>query len=270
MRRKRYGLVLLVLLLCVTGIACKKKEDYVARTVQDVCSVYAYENALAYTIDEEGNLYCFDRYDTEDGSQSMLQLVKVDKDGNELFRRTTEQIKNSGLTAIAVKDKLLYYTGHEFDIEKKNYDIMTFSTPQDVAPFVYKLFKQKVPRRKVEKILKNSNYTFDTYALDMDLIIKKCLKCGATVEVLHDCTCDNCGIKCCGDVMKTFKENTEEASFEKHIPVLTIEGDKIVAFVPHVMDEDHYIEWIAYVDGKTVDKRFLKISRKILDRYRNI
>ena len=59
--------------------------------------------------------------------------------------------------------------------EKKNYDVMTFSTPQDVAPFVYKLFKQKVPRRKVEKILKNSNYTFDTYALDMDLIIKKIL-----------------------------------------------------------------------------------------------
>lgn len=59
--------------------------------------------------------------------------------------------------------------------EKKNYDLITFSTPQDVAPFVYKLFKQKVPRRKVEKILKNSNYTFDTYALDMDLIIKKIL-----------------------------------------------------------------------------------------------
>ena len=59
--------------------------------------------------------------------------------------------------------------------EKKNYDVITFSTPQDVAPFVYKLFKQKVPRKKVEKILKNSNYAFDTYALDMDLIIKKIL-----------------------------------------------------------------------------------------------
>ena len=137
MRRKRYGLVLLVLLLCVTGIACKKKEDYVARTVQDVCSVYAYENALAYTIDEEGNLYCFDRYDTEDGSQSMLQLVKVDKDGNELFRRTTEQIKNSGLTAIAVKDKLLYYTGHEFDIEKKDACIALYSYHLDTEEITY-------------------------------------------------------------------------------------------------------------------------------------
>lgn len=57
--------------------------------------------------------------------------------------------------------------------ENKTCDLITFSTPQDVAPFVYKLFKQRVPRKKVEKILKNSNYAFDTYALDMDLIIKK-------------------------------------------------------------------------------------------------
>lgn len=57
--------------------------------------------------------------------------------------------------------------------ENKNCDLISFSTPQDVAPFVYKLFKQRVPRKKVEKILKNSNYAFDTYALDMDLIIKK-------------------------------------------------------------------------------------------------
>lgn len=92
----------------------------------------------------------------------------------------------------------------------------------------------------------------------MDLIIKKCLKCGAVVEVMHDCTCENCGIKCCGDEMKTFKANTEDASFEKHIPVVSVEGDKVVAHVPHVMEEDHYIEWIALVDDRTVDKRFLQ------------
>ena len=33
------------------------------------------------------------------------------------------------------------------------------------------------------------------------MIIKKCLKCGAEVLVHHDCTCVNCGIKCCGDQM---------------------------------------------------------------------
>ena len=29
-----------------------------------------------------------------------------------------------------------------------------------------------------------------------------CEKCGAMVTVLIDCTCENCGIKCCGNTMK--------------------------------------------------------------------
>ena len=29
-----------------------------------------------------------------------------------------------------------------------------------------------------------------------------CEKCGALVKVLIDCTCENCGIKCCGNTMK--------------------------------------------------------------------
>ena len=28
----------------------------------------------------------------------------------------------------------------------------------------------------------------------MELIVKKCMKCGAEVEVLKDCTCNDCGI----------------------------------------------------------------------------
>lgn len=30
---------------------------------------------------------------------------------------------------------------------------------------------------------------------------RKCLKCGALVEVIKDCTCENCGIMCCGEKM---------------------------------------------------------------------
>ena len=96
----------------------------------------------------------------------------------------------------------------------------------------------------------------------MELIIKKCLKCGAAVEVLHDCTCDNCGIKCCGEEMKTFKENTEEASFEKHMPVYEVIDDEIVVTVPHVMEEDHYIEWIALEDEMTSQKQMLVIGKE--------
>ncbi len=42
----------------------------------------------------------------------------------------------------------------------------------------------------------------------MDKIVL-CEKCGAMVKVLIDCTCPNCGIKCCGEVMKEISE--EEA-----------------------------------------------------------
>ena len=30
-----------------------------------------------------------------------------------------------------------------------------------------------------------------------ELIIKKCQKCGALIEVINDCNCKDCGIICC-------------------------------------------------------------------------
>ena len=49
---------------------------------------------------------------------------------------------------------------------------VVFSSPQSVAPFVYKLFKQGVPRKKVEKMLKKCNFTFDVTHLDTEEIVK--------------------------------------------------------------------------------------------------
>lgn len=37
-----------------------------------------------------------------------------------------------------------------------------------------------------------------------------CEKCGALVKVLIECTCENCGIKCCGENMKEISQ--EEAN----------------------------------------------------------
>ncbi len=77
-----------------------------------------------------------------------------------------------------------------------------------------------------------------------ELVIKKCFKCGALVKVLEDCNCDDCGIKCCGEAMKTIKTNSVDASVEKHKPTYELVGDKLIVNVDHVMDEEHYIEWI--------------------------
>lgn len=80
-----------------------------------------------------------------------------------------------------------------------------------------------------------------------ELVIKKCLKCGATVKVIKDCECDNCGIKCCGESMKEVKANSVDASAEKHKPTYVTQNDKLFVTVNHVMDEDHYIEWLCLI-----------------------
>ena len=78
-------------------------------------------------------------------------------------------------------------------------------------------------------------------------IIKKCEKCGAMVKIFKDCTCEDCGIQCCGEPMKELVPNSVDAAAEKHVPTYQVYGEKIMAKVNHAMDEDHYIEWIACV-----------------------
>ena len=80
-----------------------------------------------------------------------------------------------------------------------------------------------------------------------ELIIKKCNSCGAMVKVLADCTCENCGIKCCGEVMTALVPNSVECAIEKHIPTYERVEDEVYVKVPHVMEKEHYIEWVAMV-----------------------
>ena len=90
-----------------------------------------------------------------------------------------------------------------------------------------------------------------------ELVLKKCMKCGALVEVLEDCTCENCGIKCCGEQMQKLEPNTVDAAAEKHVPQYEIIESELIVKVNHVMDEDHYIEWIAMVADNKIGKKFL-------------
>lgn len=83
--------------------------------------------------------------------------------------------------------------------------------------------------------------------MSKEFIIKKCLKCGAMVKVLEDCTCENCGIKCCGEQMQALVPNSVDAAIEKHVPTYEVRDDKILVKVNHVMEEDHFIEWVSIV-----------------------
>ena len=89
------------------------------------------------------------------------------------------------------------------------------------------------------------------------LEVWKCLHCGLLVEVLGDGAIPSC----CGEPMRAMKENTVEASAEKHIPVLEVQGSGIlvkVGSIPHPMEADHYIEWIEVINGSYVNRCHLK------------
>ena len=80
-----------------------------------------------------------------------------------------------------------------------------------------------------------------------ELVIKKCNKCGATVKVIEDCNCEGCGIVCCGEPMQVMVPNSVDAAVEKHVPTYEILDDELVVKVNHVMEKEHFIEWIALV-----------------------
>ena len=96
-------------------------------------------------------------------------------------------------------------------------------------------------------INKKDNKKKERLKMKNELVIKKCKSCGAIVKVLKDCTCENCGIKCCGEEMEILVPNSVEASLEKHIPTYEKVEDEIFVKVNHPMEKEHYIEWVALV-----------------------
>ncbi len=88
--------------------------------------------------------------------------------------------------------------------------------------------------------------------------VYKCEVCGNIVEVLHGGEGE---LVCCNQPMKLMKENTVDASKEKHVPVVekTKDGWKVkVGAVPHPMEEKHYIEWVELIAGERVLRQYLK------------
>ena len=93
-----------------------------------------------------------------------------------------------------------------------------------------------------------------------EFVLRHCAKCGAMVEVIKDCECDDCGIKCCGEQMQVVKPNTVDASVEKHKPEVEVVGNYVVVTVNHVMEDEHYIEYIALDSDMINAKKYLTIG----------
>lgn len=84
-----------------------------------------------------------------------------------------------------------------------------------------------------------------------------CETCGNIIEKVKD---SGVPVVCCGKPMKELVAGTVDASLEKHIPVYTVEGNKVsvvVGSVEHPMVEVHYIQWIDLVTNKGVQRKYL-------------
>ncbi len=77
-----------------------------------------------------------------------------------------------------------------------------------------------------------------------------CKHCGNLVGMIHDA---GVPMVCCGEKMTHLEAGVVEASREKHIPVVTVKGDKVevcVGSVEHPMTEEHNIAWVYLLTDK--------------------
>ncbi|NLJ89095.1 MAG: desulfoferrodoxin [Epulopiscium sp.] len=81
-----------------------------------------------------------------------------------------------------------------------------------------------------------------------------CTHCGNMVGLIN-----NAGVPliCCGEKMQELIPNTVDASAEKHVPVIKLDGNKVIIEIgsaPHPMTKEHYITWV-YIQTKKGGQR---------------
>lgn len=85
-----------------------------------------------------------------------------------------------------------------------------------------------------------------------------CSHCGNLVGMVED---KGVPLFCCGQKMTELVPGTVEASGEKHIPVVTVEGDTVtvnVGSVDHPMIPEHFIGWVYLETDKGGQRKILK------------
>ncbi|MBQ3076811.1 MAG: desulfoferrodoxin [Clostridia bacterium] len=85
--------------------------------------------------------------------------------------------------------------------------------------------------------------------------------------------CEHCGniiamvkntgvpVMCCGQKMTELVPGTTDASQEKHVPVYTVEGNRVdvtVGAAEHPMAEEHFIEWVSLQTKQGNQRKLLK------------
>ena len=71
-----------------------------------------------------------------------------------------------------------------------------------------------------------------------------CKHCGNIVGMVNDAKVP---MMCCGEKMTELVPNTVDAAQEKHVPVVTVEGNLVtvkIGEVAHPMLPEHFINWV--------------------------
>lgn len=85
-----------------------------------------------------------------------------------------------------------------------------------------------------------------------------CNSCKTVVEVVGNSLGT---MTCCGVPMEKLMPNTVDASWEKHVPIVTVVDGKInikTGSISHPMNVEHYIEWIIVAYGNRVNRYHLQ------------
>ena len=72
-------------------------------------------------------------------------------------------------------------------------------------------------------------------------------------------------VMCCGEKMTELVPGSVDAASEKHVPVISVEGNKVTVTggeVAHPMAEEHFIEWIALETAEGNQRKELKPGQK--------
>lgn len=85
-----------------------------------------------------------------------------------------------------------------------------------------------------------------------------CKHCGNIIGMVN-----NAGVPiiCCGEPMEELIPNSVDASQEKHVPVVTVDGDVItvdIGSAAHPMLPEHYIEWVYVLTENGGQRKALK------------
>ena len=89
-----------------------------------------------------------------------------------------------------------------------------------------------------------------------------CEKCGNLVGMINE---SGVPMMCCGQKMTKIEAGVVEASREKHIPVVSVDGNIVtvtVGSIEHPMAEEHSILWVYLETDKGGQRKHLEVGKE--------